>query len=119
MARPGVTDPWWVLLTGLALLFLFGFLVPLLVFAQAFTGLARLWPRWRPRHEAAVLLTMTVAVLTVPMNTAFGIAAAWAIALFPGQARPVTFIDLPFAVSPVVSAGVRCCSAPRAVSGRG
>ena len=109
--RPGVTDPLWVriLLTGLALLFLFGFLmIPLAaVFSQAFEQgwHAYLAALATPDTKSAVLLTMTVAVLAVPMNTGFGIAAAWAIARFhfPGKRALVTFIDLPFAVSPVVS----------------
>ena len=109
--RPGVTDPLWVriLLTGLALLFLFGFLmIPLAaVFSQAFEQgwRAYLAALATPDTKSAVLLTMTVAVLAVPMNTGFGIAAAWAIARFhfPGKRALVTFIDLPFAVSPVVS----------------
>ena len=55
--RPGVTDPLWVriLLTALALLFLFGFLViPLAaVFSQAFEKAgAPTWPRWRPRTRS-------------------------------------------------------------------
>jgi len=109
--RPGVTDPLWVriLLTALALLFLFGFLlIPLAaVFSQAFEQgwRAYLAALATPDTKSAVLLTMTVAVLAVPLNTAFGIAAAWAIARFefPGKRALVTFIDLPFAVSPVVS----------------
>jgi len=109
--RPAVTDPLWVrlLLTGVALLFLACFLVvPLAaVFAQAFENgwRAYLEALATPDTKAAVLLTMTVAVLAVPMNTLFGIAAAWAIARFhfPGKRTLVTLIDLPFAVSPVVS----------------
>ena len=109
--RPGVTDPLWVriLLTALALLFLFGFLlIPLAaVFSQAFEQgwRAYLAALATPDTKSAVLLTMTVAVLAVPLNTAFGIAAAWAIARFefPGKRALVTLIDLPFAVSPVVS----------------
>jgi sulfate transport system permease protein len=109
--RPAVTDPLWVrvLLTGLALAFLVFFLVvPLAaVFAQAFEQgwRAYLAALTMPDTASAVLLTMTVAVLAVPMNTAFGIAAAWAIArfTFPGKRTLVTLIDLPFAVSPVVS----------------
>jgi sulfate transport system permease protein len=110
-ARPAVTDPLWVrlLLTGAALLFLALFLVvPLAaVFAQAFENgwRAYLAALSTPDTASAVLLTMTVAVLAVPMNTAFGVAAAWAIARFqfPGKRTLITLIDLPFAVSPVVS----------------
>jgi sulfate transport system permease protein len=109
--RPAVADPLWVrlLLTGVALLFLACFLVvPLAaVFAQAFENgwRAYLEALATPDTKAAVLLTITVAVLAVPMNTAFGVAAAWAIARFhfPGKRTLVTLIDLPFAVSPVVS----------------
>ena len=109
--RPAVADPLWVRvgLTALALVFLAGFLVlPLAaVFAQAFEQgwRAYLAALAAPDTKAAVLLTVTVAVLAVPLNTAFGIAAAWAIARFhfPGKRTLVTLIDLPFAVSPVVS----------------
>jgi sulfate transport system permease protein len=110
-SRPGVVDPLWVrvLLTGVALLFLAGFLVlPLAaVFAQAFEQgwRAYLAALAQPDTTAAVLLTIIVAVLAVPLNTVFGIAAAWAIARFefPGKRTVITLIDLPFAVSPVVS----------------
>jgi len=109
--RPAVADPLWVRvgLTALALVFLAGFLVlPLAaVFVQAFEQgwRAYLAALAAPDTKAAVLLTVTVAVLAVPLNTAFGIAAAWAIARFhfPGKRTLVTLIDLPFAVSPVVS----------------
>jgi sulfate/thiosulfate transport system permease protein len=109
--RPGVADPLWVrlLLTGVALLFLACFLlVPLAaVFAQAFENgwRAYLAALAEPDTTAAVLLTITVAVIAVPLNTLFGIAAAWAIARFhfPGKRTLITLIDLPFAVSPVVS----------------
>jgi sulfate transport system permease protein len=109
--RPAVADPMWVrvVLTGAALVFLVLFLViPLAaVFSQAFENgwRAYLASLATPDTRAAVLLTMTVAVIAVPMNTAFGVAAAWAIARFEfrGKRALVTFIDLPFAVSPVVS----------------
>ena len=53
----------------------------------------------------AVGLTLIVAAFAVPLNTVFGIAAAWAIArfTFPGRQLLITLIDLPFAVSPVIS----------------
>ncbi|HKU12911.1 MAG TPA: sulfate ABC transporter permease subunit CysW [Steroidobacteraceae bacterium] len=54
---------------------------------------------------AAIRLTLTVAAIVVPLNTVFGIAAAWAIAKFEfrGKSMLITLIDLPIAVSPVVS----------------
>jgi len=58
-----------------------------------------------PDAWAAVKLTLLAAAVAVPLNTAFGIAAAWAIAKFDfrGKSVLVTLIDLPFSVSPVVS----------------
>ena len=110
-ARPAVSDPLWVrvVLTGIALLFLCLFLVvPLAaVFAQAFENgwRAYLEALATPDTKSAVLLTITIAAIAVPLNTAFGVAAAWAIARFhfPGKRFLITLIDLPFAVSPVVS----------------
>jgi sulfate/thiosulfate transport system permease protein len=54
---------------------------------------------------AAIRLTLTTAAIVVPLNTVFGIAAAWAIAKFEfkGKSMFITLIDLPFAVSPVIS----------------
>jgi len=58
-----------------------------------------------PAAVDAVILTLAVAVIAVPANLAFGVAAAWAIAKFDfrGKAFLVTLIDLPFSVSPVVA----------------
>jgi sulfate/thiosulfate transport system permease protein len=58
-----------------------------------------------PDTRSAVRLTLLVAAVTVPMNLVFGIAAAWAIAKFEfrGKNALITLIDLPFAVSPVIS----------------
>ena len=58
-----------------------------------------------PDAAAAIRLTLTVAAVVVPFNTLFGIAAAWAIAKFEfrGKSFFITLIDLPIAVSPVVS----------------
>ncbi|MEK6395740.1 sulfate ABC transporter permease subunit CysW [Burkholderia gladioli] len=98
----------WVL-TGIALLFLAGFLVvPLAaVFAQAlakgigfyFESLAD------PDAWSAIVLTVTVAAIAVPLNLVFGVCASWAIAKFEfrGKALLTTLIDLPFSVSPVIS----------------
>ncbi|AMN48363.1 hypothetical protein ACG33_14910 [Steroidobacter denitrificans] len=54
---------------------------------------------------AAIRLTLTVAAIVVPVNTLFGIAAAWSIAKFEfrGKSILITLIDLPIAVSPVIS----------------
>ena len=58
-----------------------------------------------PDTMSALRLTLLVAAIAVPINLVFGIAAAWAIAKFDfrGKSFLLTLIDLPFAVSPVVS----------------
>jgi sulfate/thiosulfate transport system permease protein len=58
-----------------------------------------------PYCWAAIRLTLLAAGIAVPLNLVFGLAAAWAIAKFEfrGKSFLVTLIDLPFAVSPVVS----------------
>ncbi len=58
-----------------------------------------------PDAWTAIKLTLLVAAIAVPANLVFGIAAAWAIAKFEfkGKSLLITLIDLPFAVSPVVS----------------
>jgi sulfate transport system permease protein len=54
---------------------------------------------------SAIKLTLIVAGIAVPLNTVFGVAAAWAIAKFDfhGKGFLITLIDLPFSVSPVIS----------------
>jgi len=54
---------------------------------------------------AAIRLTLFTAAIVVPTNTVFGVAAAWAIAKFEfkGKSILITLIDLPIAVSPVIS----------------
>lgn len=58
-----------------------------------------------PDTLAAIRLTLITAAISVPINTIFGIAAAWAIAKFEfrGKKFLVSLIDLPFSVSPVIS----------------
>lgn len=58
-----------------------------------------------PDTIASIKLTLLTAAIVVPVNTVFGIAAAWAIARFEfrGKSLLVTLIDLPFAVSPVIA----------------
>jgi sulfate transport system permease protein len=55
--------------------------------------------------RAAIWLTLLIAVIAVPCNLVFGIAAAWAIAKYRlrGRAFLISLIDLPFSVSPVVA----------------
>jgi sulfate transport system permease protein len=96
-------------LTAMALGFLALTLVlPLvLVFTQALTkGLESYLEAIRePDALAAARLTLLIASIAVPLNVVFGVAAAWCISKFefPGRNLLVTLIDLPFAVSPVIS----------------
>jgi sulfate transport system permease protein len=104
-------DPPWVrrLLIGTAFVFLGGFLlVPAAaVLWEAFRGGVRVWidAVTRPEALAAVRLTLLVAAIAVPLNTVFGVAAAWSITRFRwrGQNVLLTLIDLPFGVSPVIA----------------
>jgi sulfate transport system permease protein len=92
-----------------ALLFLSLFLfVPLAaVFTEALRkGLGQYFAAFRNSDALfAIRLTLTVAAIAVPFNLVFGLAASWAIAKFnfPGKSLLITLIDLPFAVSPVIS----------------
>ena len=114
MSRPfksPTEDPLWLkLLLGAVA---FGFiaillLLPLvLVFKEAFaSGVSAFFAAiTEPDSLAAVKLSLTAAAIAVPLNTVFGIAAAWCIAKydFAGKTMLVTLIDLPFSVSPVVA----------------
>ena len=110
-AHPTVRDPWL-------------FRMSLIILASSFLLLFVVIPVWTVFHEAlakgigtylaafqdsagrsAIGLTLLVAAIAVPCNLIFGLCASWTIAKFqfPGKSLLVTFIDLPFAVSPVVS----------------
>jgi len=58
-----------------------------------------------PDARSAIRLTLTVAAIAVPLNTVFGVAAAWLISKYDFRGKPmlITLIELPFSVSPVVS----------------
>ena len=98
-----------VALIALALAFLVVFLVlPLAtVFVEAFRQgvLPYLDAIRQPEALSAMRLTLLVAVIAVPLNVVFGVAAAWAMTRFdfPGKSWLGALIDLPFSVSPVVS----------------
>jgi sulfate transport system permease protein len=104
-------DPLWLRLafTLLAICFVVLFLVlPLLVVFQE--ALAQGWRKAlsvlsEPDTLSAVKVSLLAAAIAVPLNTVFGIAAAWLVAKFDfrGKTFLVTLIDLPFSVSPVVA----------------
>jgi sulfate transport system permease protein len=109
--RRATDDPPWVrrLLIGVALAFLSAFLlVPAVaVLWEAVRGGVEVW--WKalvePDAWAAIRLTLLVAAIAVPLNTLFGLAAAWSITRFRyrGQTLLLSLIDLPFGVSPVIA----------------
>jgi len=109
--RPATDDPplMRLFLGAAAILFMLLFLVlPLLVvFSEALNK--GLGPALVILSDAdslsAIKVSLVTAAIAVPLNTVFGIAAAWAITKFEfrGKAFLVTLIDLPFSISPVVA----------------
>jgi sulfate transport system permease protein len=110
-AEAGTTEPTWVryILIGITLTFLFLFLaLPLAaVFTEALRkGFDAYWTALQePDAWSAIRLTLITALIAVPLNLVFGIAAAWCIAKyeFKGKSVLTTLVDLPFSVSPVVA----------------
>ena len=104
-------DPRWLraLLIAVTILFLglFLFLPLLTIFLEALRkGMAAYFASFtEPAARSAILLTLITAGISVPCNLLFGLVAAWAIAKFEfkGKSILITLIDLPFAVSPVIS----------------
>ena len=108
---PTRTEPLPIRAALLGLGFLFLFLVVVLplaaVFTQAFEKGLRAYVAAlsQPETAAAIKLTLLTAVIAVPLNTIFGVAAAWVLTKyrFTGRNILLTLIDLPFTVSPVIS----------------
>ena len=104
-------EPLWVrrALIGAALVFLLLFLVvPLFaVFTEALRKCVAVYfaTFHDPAALSAIRLTLLVSLIAVPLNTLFGLSAAWAITKFSFKGKNIllTLIDLPFAVSPVIS----------------
>jgi sulfate transport system permease protein len=98
-----------VALIGLSVLFLaFVLVVPVVsVLGYAFARGFRVYLEalHTPDTIAAIKLTLLTAAIVVPLNTLFGVSAAWAIAKFDFRGKQVliTLIDLPFSVSPVIA----------------
>jgi sulfate transport system permease protein len=104
-------DPWWLrwALTVTTLAFLLIVLVSpiVIVFSGAFADGARVVRDSLTQDDAvaAIRLTLTAVAIAVPLNLVFGIVAALALGHgnFPGKRALITVIDVPFAISPVVS----------------
>jgi len=111
MTKPHAKDPtlvrWTLTILALAALGLFIVLPLAAVFVQAFE---KGWQAYRetilqPETVSAIELSLLAVAISVPMNTLFGLAAAWAITKFQFTGKNVltTLIDIPFGVSPVIS----------------
>lgn len=108
---PATEEVPWVraVLIGIAVTFLACFLLLplLLIFISALEkGVGAYLDALRePEAWSAMRLTLLTASISVPLNTVFGVAAAWCIARFDfrGKQLLISLIDLPFAVSPVVA----------------
>ncbi|BCA53007.1 sulfate ABC transporter permease subunit CysW [Nitrospira sp. KM1] len=98
---------WILIAVALGYLTLFLFIPLAAVFTEALKhGLGAYFASFQdPDALAAIRLSLLAASLAVPLNAVFGIAAAWAIAKFEfvGKQFVITLIDIPLAVSPVIS----------------
>ncbi|WP_054943160.1 sulfate ABC transporter permease subunit CysW [Paenibacillus ihuae] len=97
----------WVLIAAAGLVLLWLIALPLIVVLTE--ALKQGWEVYiaaliDPDAASALRLTLLVAAITVPLNTVFGVVAAWAVTKFRfrGKGFLITLIDLPFAVSPVI-----------------
>lgn len=106
-----LTEPRWVrvllMVLGFGFLTLFLFLPLTSVFVEAFRRGVDVYLKsiTDPDAWSAIKLTLMVALVSLPLNLVFGLAAAWAITRFQfrGKQLLVTLIDLPFTISPVVA----------------
>lgn len=104
-------EPLWlrVILCLLAILFLIFFLaLPLIsVFYEALKEGVQVYTNalTHPDALSAIKLTITITLACLIFNTIFGVIAAWLISKFEFRGKNIllTLIDLPFAVSPVIS----------------
>ncbi len=105
--RSSAVVRWSLIAIMLIFLGLFLALPLVLVFAEALRQGIQAYLRSfaDPHAQAAVRLTLLISSLAIVCNVVFGLAAAWAIGKFNfiGKSILMTLIDLPFAVSPVIS----------------
>jgi sulfate transport system permease protein len=111
LPKQATTEPartrWLLILVSLVFLTLFLFVPVAVVIVEALKAGVGVYLAavTEPDALAAIQLTLTTALVAVPLNLVFGVAAAWSIARFRfiGRDILITLIDLPFAVSPVIS----------------
>ena len=109
--RRATSEPTWIrwtlITTALLFLSLFLFMPLAAVFTEALRKGFDTYISALADADAlsAMKLTFIAAIIAVPLNLVFGVAAAWAIAKFEfrGKSILITLIDLPFAVSPVIA----------------
>lgn len=109
--RDARSEPAWVRASLITIAFVFLLLFLFVPLAAVFTeALRKGWGAYvaaisEPDAVSAIKLTLLAAGIAVPLNLAFGVAAAWAIAKFEfrGKSLLITLIDLPFSVSPVIA----------------
>jgi sulfate transport system permease protein len=98
---------WLLIAVTLGFLGVFLLLPLITVFVQAFvSGVGTYFSALADSDTlASIRLSLVTAAIAVPLNTLFGVAAAWAIAKFEfrGKNLLTTLIDLPFSVSPVIA----------------
>ncbi len=105
------TEPFWIRMLLITITVVFLGFVLFMPLAAVFTeALRKGWGTYLkslndPMAWAAIRLTLLTAAVAVPVNLVFGLIASWAIAKFEfrGKSLLITLIDLPFAISPVVS----------------
>lgn len=110
-SRDATREPTWVrytLITIALLFFLSCLILPLIfVFVEAFKQGVGVYAQAlvHPDTLSAVKLTLLTAVIAVPLNVVFGVAAAWCVAKFNFRGKSIltTIIDMPFSVSPVIA----------------
>jgi sulfate/thiosulfate transport system permease protein len=105
--KTGLLTKWLLITAAIGFLGIF-IVVPLItVFSEALNKGVQLYfaALTEPDAVSAIKLTLLTAAITIPVNTLFGVLAAWAIAKFhfKGKNILITLIDIPFAVSPVIA----------------
>ncbi|MCW3794642.1 sulfate ABC transporter permease subunit CysW [Paenibacillus sp. LS1] len=107
--RATTEAPWvkWLLIGLASLVLIWLLILPLVIVLME--ALKQGWGVYiaaltEPDAMSALKLTLLVAAITVPLNTIFGVVAAWVITKFQfkGKGLMITLIDLPFSISPVV-----------------
>lgn len=109
--QPAANDPLWlrILMIATTLGFVTAFLVlPIaVIFIEALQdGVSVFLASFKdPAGLQAIKLTLIATGISLPLNVLFGLAASWSIAKFEfkGKSLLITLIDLPFAVSPIIS----------------